>query len=127
MTKPRSYVTFKDGHEEEIIYFTQYEDQRTIFATESGIYARIAPGDIQKLEFENNHALPCNNLPSILFGKAVDVADVFLDFRVSYSYTIIGKDGTIIEGTVFHLPHATNKDIHNLIMEDISIEYNREE
>ena len=38
MMDVRSYVTFIDDHEEDVVYFKVFDERHILFATESGVY-----------------------------------------------------------------------------------------
>lgn len=121
MNKPRSYATFKDGHEEDILYIEDRDDLGVLFATKSGIY-RFCPDrdEIRGTSWvrEPNHFervhLDANK-------PADDISFITIDRKVSYDY-MISKDGVYIFGEILASPDACDEDIKDLIMDELSIE-----
>lgn len=129
--KPRSILTFKDGHTEEIFYYQEFDQLRgVLFATESGIYKyheSIIPNGViglrRSCDFFKVSAI--NNDGILCFDEAPDIESSRIDKRIPYEYRLSNDDGECC-GTIYALPDATESDIREAILKDLLIEYRKE-
>lgn len=129
--KPKSFVTFKDGHTEDIVYYQKRGYNKVLFATASGIYKHIEnaipfgiSGLTRQCEFLKLH-LGANDT-DICHEAVCNIQSITLDERVPYEYRIHGDLG-YVTGTILADPDASEDKIKKLIVEDLEIEYRKEE
>lgn len=121
----REYVTFKDGHEEDIVYLEDGNDLGVLFATKSGVYCFTpeksnlrgtyvitTPNQFQRVHLDANI-------------RAEDIESVTIDRRISYEYEVDGG-GVYIRGKILVPPDYNDEKIRKLIMEDLHIKYRKE-
>lgn len=130
MAKTKSFVTFKDGHTEDIIYYQKRGCNKVLFATESGVYKYIdnaipfgIVGLSRQYEFWKLH-LGANDT-DFCHEAACDIQSITLDERVPYEYRIHGDLG-YVTGSIIAPPNANEEEIKKLIMEDLEIEWRKE-
>ena len=128
--KPKSFVTFKDGHTEDIVYYQKRGYHQVLFATESGVYKYIenttpfgACGYIRQNDFYKLH-LGANGT-DVCHEAECGIQSITLDERVPYEYRIHGDIGDVT-GTILADPDASEYKIKKLIMEDLEIEWRKE-
>lgn len=126
MNKPRSYATFKDGHEEDIFYFKKYGENGIFFATESGVYRyneAVVPIGVCGLSKSCKFFKLAPSLRGdvLCFNVASDIDTITIDDRIPYKFKI-GANGTYIFGEVLASPDACDEDIKDLIVDELSIE-----
>lgn len=131
MNKPRSFVIFKDGHEEDIFYYQQYSRANYVFATKSGVYVLntyvfLGGGGSEFLRMSHISPNFSNDRhPEFKFSSAPEIKSVIVDGRIPYVYRIKGDFGEIC-GSIYAAPDATESEVHKLILEDLHIEYRKE-
>lgn len=124
--KPRSFVTFKDGHEEEIFYIEDNKNLGVLFATSSGIYcfkpattvirdSKIVrnPDQFQKIHLDAN-------------TYAEEIDSITVDSRDVYEFEIYGY-GSFICGEILMPPDATTQDVRKAITDTLDIRYEKKE
>lgn len=121
-----SFITFKDGHKEEIFYFKKYKNSGLIFATKSGVYGyrevTSIPGvcgiipryQFIKLGMEGP-------APTITTEEAFDIASVTIDERIKIAYALTDReDGDVLDaGYVLVPPNATEDQIKLAVIDDL--------
>lgn len=121
-----SFVTFKDGHKEEIFYFKKYNNGGLLFATTSGMYG-----------FRRHHSIssvcgfgPQNQFiklgmegptPIVTAEEIFDIDSVTIDTRIKVAYALTDReDGDLLnEGYVLVSPNATDDQIKLAIIDDL--------
>lgn len=124
MEERKSFVTFKDGHTEEIFYFEKYNDDIVIFATESGVYMYhkgIVPigvaGLVPEITFSRLTTSPSKLYTWINWGTGIE--SITLDERVEVPYSLDIKGRGSIMGKVLVAPNAEFNEIRNAILDDL--------
>ena len=126
MDKKRSYVTFKDGHEEDIFYYKEIRDNQYIFATESGIYfyrepinvpgvlgVERIPGFTLYADCRDNP----NVLPDICLTHDPSIKTIKIDKRVELKFTVPDYG----DGTVLVEPNASTEEVACAIMSEMGV------
>lgn len=126
MKQPRSYVTFKDGHEEDIVYYHDHGPVCTLFATKSGVYIYSGFKLFTNCQFEKVVLRGPESSGYIAVIDETNIKSITLDERVPYEY-VIRSDGAFIRGEILVPPSADNKKIRQLIAEDLDITYKKKE
>lgn len=139
MKKPRSFVTFQDGHEEEIIYYETYGATGVLFVTKSGVYlersyrifkeAYYTP--VNRTEFLRLSPIPNGIVethckPEFNYFTMPDIKSVTIDERIPYKFYVKGN-GAYIFGDVLVPPDASEETIRKLIADQLNIEFERKE
>lgn len=123
----RSYVTFIDDHEEDVVYFKVFDERHLLFATESGVYfykkAPDTPGvcGLIPREFYAIGMDICDNptaLPDMYLVDECSIKTLVLDRRVKVKFTVPGYG----EGVVLAMPDATRGEIAQAIMSEMGVE-----
>lgn len=127
MKKPRSFVTFMDGHKEDIVYYYDHGPACTLFATESGVYIYSGLRFIMNGQFQKVVLRGPENSGYIAVIEETNIAYITIDERVPYEYTIFAEDGTTIHGEVLAPPNADEKKIRQMIADDLYISYGKKE
>lgn len=123
--KPRSILTFEDGHDEDLLYFERIKSGESIFATESGIYRFCPDRDIISETCIKRIPSHFERVRYDSFEYTNNIKRVVIDERISYTY-IFDKTGRRICGSVLAPINATDKDVCKLIVEDLEIKYQKE-
>lgn len=124
MEERKSFVTFKDGHTEEIFYFEKYSLDTILFATRSGVYVHRIIRDIPGI-FGIRASTTFFKVGMSGIISALDVEEYFaiesitLDERVEVSYSLDIKGKGSIMGKVLVAPNAEFNEIRNAILDDL--------
>lgn len=124
MEERKSFVTFKDGHTEEIFYFEKYSLDTILFATRSGVYIHRIIRDIPGV-FGIRASTTFFKVGMFGIISALDVEEYFaiesitLDERVEVSYSLDIKGKGSIMGKVLVAPNAELNEIRNAILDDL--------
>ena len=127
MPEKKSFVTFTDGHTEEIVYFNR-KNSNILFVTKTGIY--VFTTDETKIGyfgclseaykvFRLNVGITEHGNVDLVFDRTHIVESVTIDERVLYGYQIEHKPGEYITGCILVSPDAAEKEIRIAIMEDL--------
>lgn len=124
MEERKSFVTFKDGHTEEIFYFEKYSLDTILFATRSGVYMYhkgIVPigvaGLVPEITFSRLTISPSKLYTWINWGTGIE--SITLDERVEVPYSLDIKGRGSIMGKVLVAPNAEFNEIRNAILDDL--------
>lgn len=124
MDQRKSFVTFKDGHTEEILYFEKYGLDTILFATRSGVYVHRIIRDVPGV-FGIRASTTFFKVGMSGIISALDVEEYFaiesitLDERVEVSYSLDIKGKGSIMGKVLVAPNAEFNEIRNAILDDL--------
>lgn len=124
MEERKSFVTFKDGHTEEIFYFEKYGLDTILFTTRSGVYVHRIIRDIPGV-FGIRASTTFFKVGMSGIISALDVEEYFaiesitLDERVEVSYSLDIKGKGSIMGKVLVAPNAEFNEIRNAILDDL--------
>lgn len=131
MIEENSFVKFKDGHEEDIIYYSKSPDNCfAFFATRSGVYAvrlsgvveRTSDPDYSITSVTNTNFykgfLRSNALPFVDFNATDAIQSVTIDERIYYEYEAKGY-GIVINGEIALRPDADYEEVCRAIRDKI--------
>lgn len=135
----KSFVTFQDGHTEEIVYFETCGANDVLFVTKSGVYLENSyiisepfhhMLGMRRIEFLKLSPIPkvlgSSRKPEFSYFTMPDIKSITIDKRVPYEYEIDG-DGVYIHGKVLAAPDADEKEIRQLILDDLDITIKKKE
>lgn len=121
----RKYMTFKDGHEEDILYMEESENG-VLFSTSSGIYRFLPPREkIQGTYFIRE---PSKFVRVTTKGEAheINIDSITIDERVAYEYSLQFNGGTM-GGEILTSPNSDDKTICQLIIERLGVRYRKKD
>lgn len=125
MDQRKSFVTFKDGHTEEILYFERCSNT-VLFTVRSGVYVyrdvlRYTPGVSGVFLSTNFLKVTAKSELSIALEceEEFNIESITLDERVEVSYSLDIKGKGSIMGKVLVAPNAEFNEIRNAILDDL--------
>lgn len=141
MSNSRNLANFKDGHSENIYYYSKKSDGSIEFATESGIYLysnRVKMSHTSELlskELSMKSPMPVSNFFTItyssfynaaLIDETYDIESIVINDEVSYEYTICG-DGAYLTGVVTVPGGSDDETIRKAVAKSLDIRYIKKE
>lgn len=125
--KLRSYVIFKDGHEEDLLCYDKTADGKAIFVTKSGkVYRYYPPANRQYAECIKWRDAYFERLDPDFDKETQEIERVVLDERVWYDFTLWWKDQLFCD-SILASPNASEDELRRLILKDVVIKCKKKE
>lgn len=120
-----SFVTFKDGHIESILYFEKIQSGAIMFSTKSGVYiyqpSHPVPGLTGLLPATDFFKVNISGMGLGLTAEETFSIDfITLDERVEYKFWITIESAEY-SGTVLVAPNARDEEIRSAILDKLGI------
>lgn len=124
MDRKRSYVTFTDGTEADILWFEQSENNHVLFVTKDGVYTYIPSIQIPSvtgLEPHEFYRVYLSNTGVMSMTSTSSIKSICIDTRVEYNVYI----PVLGSSTILAAPDASDKDIALAIVTELNAEWER--